>query len=407
MVRAPGVVALAVAVLMTAAPVIAAPAVVTCPRLSTAPVVDGTLSPGEWSHAAALGPFALLKGGGMPSLTTEAWIGYTDDGVYLGARLFDPTPMQIHCYTTTRDGAVGADDSLHLLLDTDGTGRNIIHLAVNAAGARYDALNSDVSVDFNWTAATGLTGDGWIVEMVARFESNAARDGDTWRMTCFRNAPRLGEKSAWSALQRDVLEPDNFGQLIFGGPKVRCEVEPVDTPWFGDNEAAVTIRNFSDADLTCKINARVTGATRRAHSFSVTRLTIPAGASSEATAAFKVQRGGPGAVQISVQVIEGDKAVTALRTLPMPFELPALGQALDDALSAIAQAYKLYATTPEQSRPEDAATELGSLLARWRYLQSQYADRATMSVSQLDALVGRAKALKDDAGKFTAKLQSG
>ncbi|MCD6362314.1 MAG: hypothetical protein J7M38_15765 [Armatimonadetes bacterium] len=108
-----------------------------------------------------------------------------------------------------------------------------------------------------------------------------------------------------------------------------------------------------------------------------------------------------------MQVIEGDKAVTALRTLPMPFELPALGQALDDALSAIAQAYKLYATAPEQSRPEDAATELGSLLARWRYLQSQYADRATMSVSQLDALVGRAKALKDDAGKFTAKLQSG
>lgn len=399
--------ALTAVALLLAAPVLAGPALVTCPKLATAPTIDGSLDPGEWSQAAAVGPFALLRAKGMPSLATQAWIGYTDEGVYVAARLFDPAPLEIRCYATARDGAVAADDSFHLLLDTDASGKSVIHLAVNAAGTTYDALNDDPSADFKWQAATGLTGDSWIVELVARFEAHAARAGDTWRMTMYRNAPRVSEKSAWSALERGVLEPANFGELVFGGPGVRCEVAPMVNPWFGENTVAVTLENRTGAAVDCKINARVTGTDRRAHSFTVTKVTLPAGARKQEKAAFTVQRGGPGAVEVSVQVVTGEQATTVLRTVPMPFELPALGQALDDALGAIAAAYRAWAVIPAGSRPEGAESQLEALLARWRYLESQHQQRQSLGREQLQALVERARALQEDAEELAARFSAG
>ena len=396
---------LVVAMLAAALPAMASPPLVACPKLDRAPSVDGTLAPGEWTRASALGPFVLLKQRGMPSLTTQAWVGYTDEGIYIAARLFDPAPMQIHCYATDRDGAVGADDSFHMALRPPGGG-GVIHLAVNAAGTMYDALGADASVDFNWAAATGLTDDGWTAELVARFEDTSAKPGDTWGMTCYRNAPRVGEKSAWSALQEGVNEPTNLGEVLFGGPPARCEVSAVDRPWFGDNNASATVYNRSAAEITVKLNARVTGTDRRAHSFTVTKITVPANGHKQTPVPFSVQRGGSAEVQISAQVIEGDKAITFLRTAPMPFKLPALGQALDDALSVIAEAYKVWAQLPAEARPPDSDLDLASLQARWRYLNSQNALQQELTEEQVEALVQRAGALEADAASMLADLKA-
>ena len=60
MLRALGAMTLAVLMLATACPGMAAPAAVTCPRLAVAPTLDGTVGDAEWSGAAALGPFEEL-----------------------------------------------------------------------------------------------------------------------------------------------------------------------------------------------------------------------------------------------------------------------------------------------------------------------------------------------------------
>ncbi len=403
MLRALGAMTLAVLMLATACPGMAAPAAVTCPKLAVAPTLDGTVGDAEWSGAAALGPFVLSRGAGMPSLTTEAFIGYTDEGIFIGARLFDPAPMQIHCYATVRDGAVSADDSFSLLLDSTGVGAQVLHMAVNAAGAMYDAIGDDATVDFNWSAATSLSGDGWTVEMVARFEGASPKVGDRWLMSCLRNAPRAGEKSAWTAGEAMPTAAE-LGGLVFGGPAARCEVAPVDGVWLGANEAQVTVSNRSDAAMVCKINSRVTGPTRRAHSFTVTKITVPANSRTRTELPFVVHRGGPGALQVSVQVIEGTKATSLLRTAPMAFDLPALGAALDDALGAIARAWQASTVIPAEDRREDSQAELDSLLARWRYLDSQHAQRSELSRAQLEVLVGRAGSLSADAAAFQSGL---
>jgi len=404
MLRALGAMTLAVVMLATACPGMAAPAAVTCPRLAVAPTIDGTVGDAEWAGAAALGPFVLAGSGGMPSLTTEAFIGYTDEGVFVSARLFDPAPMQIHCYATARDGAVSTDDSFALLLDSTGSGASFLHMAVNAAGAMYDAIDDDAGVDFNWSSATGLSADGWTVEMVARFEGASPKEGDRWLMTCLRNAPRAGEMSAWTAGEA-LPTASQLGNLIFGGPPARCVVAPVDHVWFGANQAEVTIQNHSGAPMVCKINARVTGPTRRAHSFAMTKITVPANSRTRTELPFAVHRGGPGSVQVSVQVIEGTKAASLLRTAPMSFDLPALGAALDGALGKLAHAWQAFAMIPVDARPADAQGELDSMLARWRYLESQHIQRAELSLAQLEVLIERAGTLASDATAFEVGLQ--
>jgi hypothetical protein len=59
---------------------------------------------------------------------------------------------------------------------------------------------------------------------------------------------------------------------------------------------------------------------------------------------------------------------------------------------------------PADDRPEEFQAELDSLLARWRYLDSQHAQRSELSRAQLEVLVSRSDALAEDAAAFEAGL---
>ncbi len=369
---------------------LSSPAAVSCPRLEVAPTIDGLLGAGEWSKAAAVGPF-ILEGGGMPALVTEAWIGFDDQALYVGARLQDPMPLAVRSAASLRDGDVMADDSLTVVLDPGDDGVGIMELALNATGTEYDAVDGDASPTVAWRAATHLDERGWLVEIAYAFGEGAVpADGDTWGLNLRRNAPRVAERTSMTG---DATR----GTLIFGHPALRCRVAPIESPWYGENAASASITNLADAEQTVKINVRVTGPTRRAHHFNVTKLTLAAGESRDLSLAYQVRRGGRCAVELSVQVIAGTEALTALRTAPMVFELPALGAELDSAVSCIAGAYKTCALMPEDARPFDGASRLDMLLARWRYLDSQQQRKASLSPDVVMALMNRARALTQDA----------
>jgi hypothetical protein len=112
---------------------------------------------------------------------------------------------------------------------------------------------------------------------------------------------------------------------------------------------------------------------------------------------YQVQRGGRCEVELSVQVVRGATAVTALRTAEMPFELPPLGEQLDLAVTHIADAYETYVADADEARAIDAPSQLEMLLARWRYLDSQQQRRAALTPDVMMALVNRAQALAEDA----------
>ena len=381
------------------------PPTVTCPRMATPPAIDGKIGTNEWADAAALSPFVLLGGKGMPSLTTEAFVAYDDKALYVGAKLFDPTPGEIRCATTERDGPVYRDDCLEVLLDPDNQGEHYIHLAVNAAGAVFDAVDEAAGQDLDWVAKTSKWQSGWSVEMAFDFgEGTYPAQGRIWGLTVCRNAPRIAERSSWCALSASCAEPADFGSMTFAGPPLRCELGPVEEPWFGDNYADLTVTNLSDANQTVKVNVRVTGPTRRAHYFGVEKLELKAGEKRGVKMGFKVFRGGPGDVRVSAQVIEGEKALAAFRSAPMPFELPVFGALLDEALSHIAACYQTYVLLRPEDRPLGSEVQLDGLFARWRYLDGEYQRRADLSVDMIDALGNRAKALKEDAATVSAQL---
>lgn len=379
------------------------PAAVTSPKLQTAPTIDGQLGSSEWAGAAAVGPF-ILEGGGMPSMVTEAYVGFDDDALYIGAHLRDPYPAEVPCTATERDGAVEADPSLAVLLDPGNDGTEVIKLAVNSAGIELDAIDGVTEPTLAWRSAAKIGDHGWTVEIAYLFGAGGApQEAAKWGINLRRNTPRISERSSMTG--------GGLGTVRFGGPALRAEVEPVDRPWFGENTLPIRLKNLSADQQTVKVNVRVTGRTRRAHFFDVTKLTLAAGEARDVPVKFQVIRGGRGEVEFSVQSIQGDVAITALRTANMLFELPSLGRQLDDALSEIANAYQAYVRIPETTRPFDGASQLDMLLARWRYLDSQQQRRASLTPDVMMALVNRAQALAEDAAlleqQFRGRLAEG
>ncbi|MGI5819980.1 MAG: hypothetical protein ACOX9R_17995 [Armatimonadota bacterium] len=364
-------------------------AAATCPRLQTAPTIDGRIGAAEWAGAAAVAPF-VLQGGGMPSLVTEAYLGYDDDALYIAARLRDPAPAQMQCVVTERDGAVQADPSFTVMLDPGNDGVGVITLAVNSVGVELDAIDGDSTQTLNWRSATNLDEHGWTVEIAYPFGPGGAPAVATrWGLNVLRHAPRVRERSSMTGA--------GLGTLGFGRPELRADVEPIDNPWFGQNTLPVRLANLSAAPQTVKVNVRVSGDTRRAHFFDVTKLTLGGGEVRDLAVSYQVLRGGRGDVELSVQAIEGDVAFTALRTADMSFELPPLGRLLDAALSDIARAYQTYVRIPLDARPFDGASQLDMLLARWRYLDSQQQRQDSLTPDVMMALVNRAQALAEDA----------
>ncbi len=365
-------------------------AAVTCPKMQTAPTIDGSVGRAEWSGSAAVGPF-VLQGGGMPSLVTEAYLGFDDEGLYVGARLADSQPIQLQCDATARDGAVQADPSFTVLLDPGKDGADVITLAVNSAGVEYDAVDGDTGPTVAWRSAAEMTEGGWSVEIAYLFGAGGTPEaGARWGVNLLRNAARINQRSSMTG--------GGIGTMTFAEPPLRAEVEPIDSPWFGENTLPVRLTNLSAGEQTVKVNVRVTGRTRRAHYFDVTKLTLAAGEARDVDVEYMVQRGGRCDVELSVQAIEGTTAVTALRTARMHFELPPLGRQLDEALSYVTDVYEVYVRIPEDRRPTfDGAVRLERLLARWRYLDSQQQQRASLTPDVVMALVNRAQALSQDA----------
>jgi len=404
--RVLGVLALSLVLVAPAQAGIGSPATLSCPKLATAPTIDGIVGEAEWADAAALSPFVVLGGKRMPSHTTEVFIGYDDNSLYIGARLFDPTPNQIQCAATQRDGPVYRDDSFEVLLDPDHEGEHYIHLAVNAAGTQYDAVDDVVEHDEAWVAKTSRGETGWNVEIAFGFgEGNYPAEGKTWGMTMCRHVPRIVERSAWTALEWKFTEPANFGTMVFDGPPLRCELAPVENVWFGSNSAEVTVTNLSEKEEVVKVNLRVTGPTRRAHFFTMEKLeNMKPGEKRGLTMGFRVARGGACKVQVSAQVIEGKKALPAFCSAAMPFELPAVGAALDEALSAISACFRTYSQLAPENRPTGSEESLDSIAARWRLYDREYRRRAEYSPDRLLEIMKRLSQLRDEATTLNDQL---
>ena len=188
-------------------------------RVMESPVLDGALNDEIWVSAPYATGFVQLQpnAGENPSQRTEVKITYDDDGIYVGAKMYDTQPDSILKELSQRD-QFGNTDWFGIFIDAYRDGINGVSFIVTPAGVQFDAKYStfgeDESWDAVWESKTAITADGWIAEMKIPYSAIRFpdRSEQVWHLNFGRMIRRLQEKSFWNE-----IDPNQSGFLNQAG----------------------------------------------------------------------------------------------------------------------------------------------------------------------------------------------
>ena len=189
-------------------------------RVETPPIVDGVLDDAVWSAAEVITDFHQTRpGNGTPtSERTEVYVVYTDDALYIAARMFDSEPNLIAAPVIRHGLGMPSDDRLVVILDPFNSRRAGYRFETNLNAARHDALYTSVSsfsLDWNtiWDAAARVDGNSWVAELEIPFKSIPFDPAiEIWGFNFGRAIRRRGEEMAWVSQNR-TYNPSISGQM--------------------------------------------------------------------------------------------------------------------------------------------------------------------------------------------------
>ena len=173
---------------------------------SEAPIIDGDLSDPVWAKATIIDQFRQKRPdpGALPTERTVLRILYDENNLYFALYAYDSQPDQIIPGTMERDGALGAADSIVLLIDPGLTRRNAYGFEIDASGGRRDELelNNTLEIpewDAIWTARARRVADGWVAEIAIPFRSLSYDSAQTvWGFDVSRRLRHKNERLYWS-----------------------------------------------------------------------------------------------------------------------------------------------------------------------------------------------------------------
>ncbi|MEX0945670.1 MAG: DUF5916 domain-containing protein [Balneolaceae bacterium] len=155
--------------------------VMTIPRLDGAIKLDGKLDEVVWDQAKSLPMIMYLPiSGNEPTEKSDIRIGYTDEYLYVGARMYDSDPSKIQSTALERDSGSPTDDFFGVIIDTFNDNENALAFFVTPGGARTDATifnDSQGDMPFNdswntfWDVVTEVNQEGWFAEIRIPFSS--------------------------------------------------------------------------------------------------------------------------------------------------------------------------------------------------------------------------------------------
>jgi len=209
-----------------------------------APRIDGIFDEAFWQRAAVATDFVQREpSAGEPATQrTEVRVVYTNDTLYVGARLFDTEPDRVVGTEYRRDALLEAEDSFEIFLDTFRDGRNAFYFATNPVGSRLDALmrNEGAVLNFEWDGVWEVAAvrdqSGWTAEFSIPFNtlrySVDRRTG--WGLNFGRRVARNREESYWAFISPDwgfnaEWRASAYGQLLGLGDEVsggRLKLKP-------------------------------------------------------------------------------------------------------------------------------------------------------------------------------------
>ncbi len=184
-------------------------------------VIDGRLDEAEWTTATPI-PELLQREPheGQPATEkTEVRLLYDSANLYIGVKCYDSEPTRIIGTQMARDGDLGADDRIEILIDTFRDRRNAFYFATNPAGALVDGLiieNRELNKNWDaiWNVRVRKTDSGWDAEFEIPFKSLTFREGvSTWGFNISRQIKRKIEEDRWASPRLDI----NFFQVSDAG----------------------------------------------------------------------------------------------------------------------------------------------------------------------------------------------
>ncbi len=234
--------------------------------------LDGVPDEAEWQQAQPIGTLTQQRPveGAPAGGTTDVRFLYTDDALWIGARMTAPNGEGVRASLSRRDQTADAEH-LAVWLDTYRDGRTAFVFAATAAGVRVDGIvqnddqgDVDDSYDPIWEARSRVTDTGWTTEWRIPFSQLRflADDVQTWGINVGRIAPARNEESYWQLVPLDDdVWVSRFGTLrgIAGvRPSRRIEATPyvaTGADVLGDVDAADPFA--SSTDVTPRIGGDI------------------------------------------------------------------------------------------------------------------------------------------------------
>jgi hypothetical protein len=182
------------------------------PGLGGSIQVDGRLDEALWSQAALIEDLHQVFPTEFAQATerTEVRVFYTEDALYVGARLSERDPSQISDRILRQGQSLGSDDIFAVILDPYLDRRNGYRFEVNANGVRWEGLFQNiVDVEGNWDGiweAKSVRDDaGWTTEIRIPFQSLSFNpDAAAWGINFNRIRRRSNESIAWVSRNREI-----------------------------------------------------------------------------------------------------------------------------------------------------------------------------------------------------------
>jgi hypothetical protein len=233
--------------------------------------IDGRLDESAWRDADSSSAFAQVEPveGGPASSPTTIRVLVSPDALVIGIRCDYAPGVRVVTFARERDASLSSEDHVRIVLDTFRDGRSGYVFAVNAHGARYDALISEngeaenSNWDTAWEAATARTSAGWSVEIRIPIKSLLFDPRlDAWGFNVQRRVQARQEADRWASASRDIpVTQTSRAGVLTGLPRFDLgfgtSIRPAVTGGGSRDSAGAAFRDRSHAslDVTQRVGA--------------------------------------------------------------------------------------------------------------------------------------------------------
>lgn len=188
------------------------------PKLTVAPMVDGTVGVAEWKEAAQLTGFVNLNTLQLVKHQANAFVGYTDAGLWAAVIIPMPNGKKAKAAATDYNGTVWADDCIELHIDATHEHKSNYQFIANALGTRFTSIAGVACDDSGWKASAVNIPGRWSVELFVPWKaigrSGAPAMGQILGFNLAVNSSALGGILTWAPLQNWLHNPGAFAHAI-------------------------------------------------------------------------------------------------------------------------------------------------------------------------------------------------